>query len=147
MWVYRFCHIYNILVIISSSTFSITSLFWVSNYTMLDCLIVLHRLWMHCSFFFKSFSLYLILSIFYHFKFTSTSLNSLIFFEEGSNLWIILSVFFISDIIALHIKSNTFVSFTSSLIMLFVLYSISLSIWSINIIVFKFHCLQISPFL
>lgn len=49
MWVYSFCHIYNILVIISS-TFSVTSLFWVSNYTMLDCLILSHRLWMHCSF-------------------------------------------------------------------------------------------------
>ena len=81
MWIYSFCHIYNILVIISSSTFSVTSLFWVSNHTMLDCLILPHRLWMHCSFFLKKIllSLYFILSIFYHFKFTSTSLNSRIF--------------------------------------------------------------------
>ena len=54
MWVYSFCYIYNILVIISSSTFSVTSLFWVSNHTMSDCLILPHRLWMHCSFFKKN---------------------------------------------------------------------------------------------
>ena len=37
-----FLLILEMFVIISSSTFSVTSLFWVSNYTMLDCLILSH---------------------------------------------------------------------------------------------------------
>ena len=77
MRVYSFCHIYNILVIISSSTFSVTSLFWVSNYTMLDCLILSHRLQMHCPFCKNFLSLcfifeyFLSLSVYFNvFKFT-----------------------------------------------------------------------------